>query len=305
MSRPMSGRQMSTRQMSTTIVWTSTSALVLLIATGATGLGCDPLDLDSFLYDPVAAPPEGYQLSRQIIPNYEELFLDTQDGQRLHIVRVPPANRTGRTLTLVYFHGASSNIGTSWQRLEYLYPTGHEIYAVEPRGYGLSTGKPSEAGLQADLVEVHRFLVDVRGVRPGCLAYYGRSLGGALAIHLASLARPAALITESTFTSVAALIRDGVYVDLPAGAVTASAWNSIGKLPFIQSPYLILHGTDDNYVSFRYARQLAVAHGGSHELEAVAGATHSNIPEIMGLTAYESRVGDFLDSALADRCPPP
>jgi uncharacterized protein len=269
---------------------------ILALAPVLLALGCDyPLSLDGFLYDPLPAPAGGYKLSVQIIRRYENLYVDTPDGQRLHMVFVPAAGGgTTRPRTIVYFHGQSHNIGKSWQRIEYLFPAGHEIYVVDPRGYGLSTGKPSEKGLQIDVSAVHRYLIDVRGVPATRLVYYGRSLGGALAIHLASLAAPAALITESAFTSVDAMVRDGAYVDLPGRFVADSVWDNVGKLHEIQVPYLIIHGTDDPYVKFSYAEELADAHPGVHELLIAYGADHGNVPETLEVPIYRARINRFL-----------
>jgi pimeloyl-ACP methyl ester carboxylesterase len=272
--------------------------VVTLAGLAGAGLAgaCQPLTLDPFLYSPLAAPAEGYQLSTAVIPRFEDLFVDTPDGQRLHVVFVPADAATPDPMTIVYLHGQSSNIGTSWPRIEYLYRTGQAVYAVDPRGYGRSTGTPTEAGLQTDLQAVYRFLIDQRGLVPSRLVYYGRSLGGAFAIYLASVAPPAALITESAFTSIAALVRDGAYADLPRGFVSDSVWDSVGRIRGIRAPYLILHGTADDYVQFRYAGELAAAHPAHHELVAVPGANHINVPQVMGLPAYAARIRSFLEN---------
>ncbi len=268
-----------------------------LVAAIALAGACEPLTLDPFLYSPLAAPAGGYDLSTAMIPRFEDLFVDTPDGQRLHVVFVPADAATRDPLTIVYLHGQSSNIGTSWKRVEYLYPAGHSLYVVDPRGYGRSTGTPTEAGLQTDLQAVYRFLIDVRGVSPSHLVYYGRSLGGAFAIYLASVAPPAALITESAFTSIAALVRDGGFVDLPRSFVAVSIWDNVGRLRGIGAPYLILHGTADDYVQFSYAGELAAAHPAHHDLVPVPGADHSNVPEVMGLPTYVARIQTFLAGA--------
>jgi fermentation-respiration switch protein FrsA (DUF1100 family) len=94
---------------------------------------------------------------------------------------------------------------------------------------------------------------------------------------------------------VAALVRDGAYADLPAGFVADSIWDNLGKVRALSAPYLVLHGTADPYVQFRYARELADAHPGPTELEAVPGADHGDVPEKMGLPAYMERIARFLD----------
>jgi fermentation-respiration switch protein FrsA (DUF1100 family) len=263
---------------------------------------CQPLTLDGFLYDPLPAPPGGYQLSKAIIPAYEDLFVTTPDGERLHTVFVPAAPAATapgrRPATIIYFHGQSNNIGSSWPRIELLYPLGYNVLAVDARGYGLSTGTPSEAGIEIDVQAARQALLARPDVDPARLVYYGRSFGGALAIHLASVAPPAVLVTESAFTSIAALVHDGAYVDLPRSFVAASVWDNLGKIAGIHAPYLALHGTADPYVQFRYAGELIAAHPGPHELVPVQGADHGNVPEVMGIATYNATLRRFIDAGL-------
>ena len=90
---------------------------------------CAPARLDSFLYDPLPAPAGGYTLSTDVIPAHEDLHVATPDGQTLHVVFVASSGRRP-DVTVVYFHGQSSNIGTSWKRMEYLYPLGYNLAKI-------------------------------------------------------------------------------------------------------------------------------------------------------------------------------
>ncbi len=253
--------------------------------------GCQ--SLDGFLYDPLEA--DGHDLSTAVIPSHEDLTIRTPDGETLHAVFVPSSGRRPE-VTLIYLHGQSHHIGKSWPRIEYLYPLGYNIVALDPRGYGKSTGTPTEKGLQIDLAATRAFLLDRPDVDAKHLVYYGRSFGGALAIELAAQAAPAALITESTFTSVAAMVKDGAYVDLPRSFVANDRWDSIGKIRDIAAPYLVLHGTADPYVQFKYAGELVAAHRGPHQLVAVSGADHGNLPEVMGQVEYRRSIASFVDA---------
>ena len=270
-----------------------TPVLLVLLAAA-----CQPLTLDPFLYDPLPAPAAGYQLSTAVIPAHEDLFVETPDGERLHLAFVPraPAAQSAAPAgaALVYFHGQSNNIGTAWPRAELLYPLGYPIYMVDPRGYGRSTGKPSEAGIVTDLQAVAKFLTEQRGMVPGQLIIYGYSLGGAFAIHLATLAPPGKLIIESTFTSVAALVADGAYAPLPVSFVADSRWDSLAKIKTITSPLLLFHGTDDQYVQFRYGEELVAAHPGSHRFVPVPGANHTGVPDTLGHESYRAQITAFL-----------
>jgi len=278
-------------------------------------LGCSPLKLDDVLYDPLKAPAGGYQLSTAVIPAATEVTITTTDGQTLQGYFIP-AGGARADVTLIYFHGRSNNVGTSWPRLEYLYPLGCNILAVDVRGYGLSTGSPDEAGIDLDVKAIWDF-ADGDGTDPAPvpakvsrdhIIVYGRSLGAAFAIQLAyaesgsgELVPPAVLLTESAFTSVAALVQDGVYVDLPTGFVARSRWDNLAKIGNVHAAYLALHGTADDYVQPRYSQELTTAHATALPLLvsdyiAVPGADHDDVPELSPLATYQAELGNLLNT---------
>jgi pimeloyl-ACP methyl ester carboxylesterase len=263
---------------------------------------CSPARLDSFLYDPLPAPPGGYDLSHAVIPTSEDMHVPTPDGETLHAVFVPSSGRRPE-VTLLYFHGQSNNIGTTWPRIENLYPLGYNLVVMDPRGYGLSTGTPSEAGIQIDERAVHDAVAARPDVDPARIVYYGHSLGGALAIDLSSTNPPPALVTESAFASIAELVSDGVYADLPRSFVSDSVWDNRAKIAHVASPYFVLHGAADPYVQPKYATELAAAHepAGPTTLTLVPGADHTHVPDVMGLDAYRAALAAFIDGAV----PPP
>lgn len=249
---------------------------VLLLAV-LVGAGCSPARLDTFLYDPVAEPTGGYVFSTAVIPSHEDLMVDSTDGVKVHVAFVPSSG-AHPDVTLLYFHGQSNNVGSTWPRVELVYPLGVNIAAIDPRGYGRSTGEPSERGIHDDLLAVWDEL-GRRGHDPAKFVIYGRSLGAAFAVDLAAAKRtPLALITESAFASIAAMVRDGVYVDLPPGFVADSRWDNLGKIPTVAAPYLALHGLADDYVRYQYSQMLAAAHeaAGRTQLELVPGANHGD-----------------------------
>jgi pimeloyl-ACP methyl ester carboxylesterase len=254
---------------------------LLCLSALALAAGCSRQRLDAFLYDPLKAPPGADQIDGGI-PSYEHLSV-ASGAETIDVVFIPAANVPGARpdVTMFYFHGQSNDIASSWPRLELLYPLGVNLAAVDPRGYGRSTGTPSEPGIHADVQAVWDALPAMKNVDASKFVIYGRSLGAAFAIDLASARTPSALITESAFTSVADLVRDGVYVDLPVSFVADSRWDNLAKIPHIAAPYLAIHGLADDYVKFQYSQELAAAHttGQPNEktqLELVPGADHGD-----------------------------
>lgn len=277
--------------------WPCRRSALLMISLAVSG--CSAATLDSFLYSPKKAPPDGYHLSTAVIPGHVDLHIVTSDGVTLHAAYVPGTSRPD--VTLIYFHGQNTNVGTAWPRLEYLYPLGYNLLVLDYRGFGLSTGEPSEAGLRIDIRAVREAAIAQSAVRPDHLVYYGRSLGGAPAIDLAETDPPAALITESTFASVQALIDDGSGFDLPRGFLASSAWDSLAKIPHVTAPYLALHGTADTYVQPKYSVELTAAHPGPTQLFLVPHATHGDdpsLPSVMGLPTYVDTLANFIQSHL-------
>jgi len=273
------------------------ACITVLSAAATLASACHRATLDSFFYDPLPAPPGGYHLSTAVIPTYETLTVKTPDGETLDGAFVTSSGRRP-DITVLYFHGQSNNLGTCWPRLELLYPLGYNLALVDPRGYGRSTGTPSEPGIQIDERAIWAALIARPDVNATRLVYYGRSLGSGQAIDLASSDAPAVLITESAFTSVAAIVQDGAYVDFPRSFVSDSSWDNLAKVPHIPSPYLLFHGTADTYIQPLYSAQLAAAHLGVTRLVFVPGADHNDVPETMGPDSYRTTIQGFVETAI-------
>jgi uncharacterized protein len=223
---------------------------------------------------------------------YTEVSFPSTDGVTLHAMFVPG----GEPYTLVYCHGQGGDITDSWPRIELVAPLGYNLLIWDYRGFGRSTGTPSERGIHDDEEALWSTLSPTIGGNR--LIYYGRSFGGAPCIDLATRHPPAALIEESTFTSVDALVADGAYADLPRSFVSDDSWNSLQKIATLgRVPFLALHGDADDYVQPKYSRQLAAAHPGPTELVLVPGADHSNVPDKMGDDNYRATIDAFVRSA--------
>jgi pimeloyl-ACP methyl ester carboxylesterase len=250
--------------------------------------GCHGARLDGFLYAPVTTNDYALQTSLA----YREITIPSTDGVTLHAMVVDGSG----PCTLVYCHGQGSDITDSWPRIELLAPLGYTLLIWDYRGFGRSTGTPSERGIHDDEETLWTtFSSQLGGNR---LVYYGRSFGGGPCIDLATRHPPAALVDESNFTSVDALVQDGAYVDLPRSFVADDSWNNLAKIATLGAvPFLVLHGTADDYVQPKYGQQLAAAHPGTTQLVLVPGADHDNVPDKMGFDQYRATVDAFVRAA--------
>ncbi|MDB4964751.1 MAG: hypothetical protein JWN44_440 [Myxococcales bacterium] len=244
--------------------------------------------LDSFLYAPVKT--DAYELHTALA--YEEHTVSSTDGVTIYWMFVAGAQPD---YTLIYCHGQGGHLADSWPRLELLAPLGWNLVIWDYRGFGRSTGSASEPGIVADESAVWSAVTAHAGVDPRKLVYYGRSFGGAPCIDLATHHPPAALVEESTFSSVDALVHDGAYADLPRSYVADARWDSLAKVATLGAvPFLALHGTADDYVQPKYATELTSAHPGRTQLVFVSGADHGNVPDTLGFDVYRATIDAFV-----------
>src|SRR3954470_11033625 len=134
---------------------------------------------------------------------FAPLTIDTADGERLRAWRLKAAQP--RAL-VVYFHGNGGNLSVWAPIVSDIARHGYEVIAVDYRGYGVSTGRPSERGLRRDVDAVVEYAARLHDrARP--LVYWGRSLGSAMAAYGSTRHRPDRLILEAGFPDAASLVR--------------------------------------------------------------------------------------------------
>lgn len=197
----------------------------------------------------IAVTPQAYGLA------FESLQIATEDGENLHAWWVPAAGARG---TVLIFHGNAGNIS---HRLDYLLMfsrLGYSTLIVDYRGYGTSTGSPSEDGTYRDAVAAWRHLTEGRGIRPADIVIFGESLGAAVASWLAARHAPRALVLTSTFTSAADLGAQ-VYWFLPVRLISRFRYDNLANMTAIRSPLLIAHSRDDDIVPFAHGQKLFAA----------------------------------------------
>ncbi len=186
---------------------------------------------------------------------YESLRLPTRDGETLHAWYLP-ANPG--THTLAFFHGNAGNLSHRLDNLELFHQLGLNVLIIDYRGYGASSGQPSEVGTSLDAEAAWSYLTSIRGLPPERILLYGHSLGGAVAVQLASEVRAGGLIVESSFTSVADLAAE-LYPWVPARWLVRFHYDSRSKLSQVRSPVLIIHSRDDEIIPYHHGQSLYAA----------------------------------------------
>ena len=203
------------------------------------------------------APQQEYSSSPADIQlDYESAVFQASDGIRLSGWFVPARTLSG---VILFCHGNSGNISHRLEHIEIFHSLGLSTFIFDYRGYGQSEGKPSEQGTYLDAEGAWRYLVRDRQIASSDIVVFGRSLGGAIAAHLAEKKGPSMLIIDSTFTSVQDL-RAELYPYFPFNLLSPflnhNTYNVIATLPSINVPVLIAHSRQDEVVPFKHSLEL-------------------------------------------------
>ena len=184
--------------------------------------------------------------------SYEDVWLEPDEGVRLHAWFVGHPAPRGVVLIL---HGNAGSIALRLDWLRMFHDLGYASFIVDYRGYGRSSGTPSEEGTYADARAAWEHLVGTRGFAPRDIVLLGESLGGPIAAYLAAREQPRALVLHSTFTSIPDLAAD-IYRFFPVRWLTRFRYDTAGFLARVDAPVLVAHSPDDELVPFRHAQAL-------------------------------------------------
>jgi hypothetical protein len=230
---------------------------------------------------------------------HEDLWLTVKGAgpadERVHGWWIP-ASGTGAP-TLLYLHGSRWSLSNNLFRIARLRGMGFSVLAIDYRGFGKSDGElPSEAQVYADAQAAWEHLRR-REPDPARRFVYGHSLGGAVAIELATKNDDiAGLIVESTFTSMRDMAAAMGYGGLPIGAVLTQHFDSLDKVARLAAPVLFVHGTSDRFVPAAMSEQLYAAAPEPKRLLLVENAGHSNVTYV-AFDRYAAAVRDFMGLA--------
>ncbi len=157
--------------------------------------------------------------------------------------------------TVIFSHGNAGNIADRLESMGLLRELGFSVLAYDYGGYGHSTGSPSEMRLYDDIRAAWRWLTLERGVPASEVVLFGRSLGGGPTVQLATEVQPAAVVLESTFTSVTDMAR-GLFPFLPVGWLVYDEFANVEKVADIAAPLLFVHSPDDTLIPYTHGRAL-------------------------------------------------
>ncbi len=219
---------------------------------------------------------------------YEDVFLDVSPADRINGWYIP--GRPDRR-TVLFLHGNGGNIGHRVSHLQFLRSLGVSVLIIDYRGYGRSNGSPSEENLYADAGAAYEWLTRTKHLAPDQTIIWGESIGGAVAVELATKSPCAGLILESSFTSLRDMARR-VFGFLPTGLLLRSEFNAVDKLARLSIPVLITHSLEDDIVPYEMGRKLFEAARAHKRFIELSG--EHNDREYLTNSEYIAAVDTFL-----------
>ena len=213
--------------------------------------------------------PKHYQL------DYEEVYFSALDNTRLHGWFVPSSNPKTNTV-LLWFHGNAGNISHRLENLALLHRhLDISIFIFDYREFGLSDGHISKAGTFLDARGAWNYLVGERGTDPSDILLFGRSLGTALAVNLASTESCLGVVLEAVFTSSHDMLKRYFFGTIPP-ELLKSSYDNLAKIHLIRSPLLFIHGEFDEAIPIEMALRVYQTAIASKQFYLVPGSGHND-----------------------------
>jgi alpha-beta hydrolase superfamily lysophospholipase len=193
---------------------------------------------------------------------------------------------------LLYLHGARWDVRSSAHRMRRMHELGFAVLGIDYRGFGQSTSVlPSEDLAHEDAQAAWRWLGERHPRSPRYL--FGHSLGGAIAVRLASEVDDAAgLIVEGSFTSIRDVFTTMKWGWLPLGPLITQRFDSAERVERVKAPLLVVHGSEDRLIQPELGRALYERAKGRKQFLLVEGGTHHNTNAV-GQSEYRRAMADL------------
>ena len=249
---------------------------------------------DKFVYFPFKYP-QGHWQPDSFGLQAEDCYFTSADGVRLHGWFFANENASA---TLIWCHGNAGNISDRLYDLTLLCKLPINVFIFDYRGYGRSEGSPDEPGVYLDAEAAYDYMISRNDVDKNKIIIFGRSLGGAVAVDLATKRSSVGLILEATFTSAKDMAKSS-FGFLPVHYIMKTKLSSITKIRGIEIPVLVAHGTSDRTVPFKLGRQLFEAANEPKEFYEIQNADH-NDTFVVGGKFYIEKLFEFIDRCLGN-----
>jgi uncharacterized protein len=227
---------------------------------------------------------------------FTPLSITTADGETLRAWHLPRPSARAR---VIYFHGNGGNLSLWTDVYAGLWQQGMDVVALDYRGYGVSTGRPSERGLYRDADALLAFVADHLPAIDAPTVYWGRSLGTPIAAYAASRREPDGIVLESGFPSMRSVIETNPIMWMLSW-LSSYSFPTASWMTTVRAPALVLHGDRDDVIAYRLGKRLHDRLQGPKRFVTLPGIDH-NYPIAAEWPIYWDAVRGFTDSLWARR----
>jgi fermentation-respiration switch protein FrsA (DUF1100 family) len=225
---------------------------------------------------------------RDIGLTYDEVFVVTADGVKISGWYIPSDSPRA---TVLLSHGNGGNISHRLEKIKLLHDLDLSILLFDYRGYGMSTGSPSEAGLYLDAGAMYGYLVNEKRIPAEKIVGYGESLGGAVIVALADKHELGGMILEGSFTSIRDMARK--YFPFIPVFVYKTSFDAFEKIKDIKIPKLHFHSRSDEIVPFELGKKLFENAPEPKEFVALQGGHNDSF--IVSEDVFRERIDAFIN----------
>ncbi len=222
--------------------------------------------------------------------DYEEINFNSANGKKLNGLFF--ASKEAK-VTIILFHGNGENIGDRLDFIKLILGLKVNIFVFDYQGYGRSEGVANEQNTYDDAMAAYNFVKKREHVDPEFITLFGRSLGGAIAIDLATKVKCYRLITEGAFSSLKDMGKFR-FPYTPIYLFAPNKYNNLVKILNINTPALIVHGTEDETIPFQQGAKLFDTAKEPKEFYRVEGAGHNDVHEVAG-DSFLKTIKQFLN----------
>ncbi|WP_299891936.1 alpha/beta hydrolase [uncultured Lacinutrix sp.] len=181
---------------------------------------------------------------------FEELFLKTEDGETINAIHFKKENPKG---VVIHFHGNRGNIDEWGQKSKLFLDRGYDVFVMDYRSYGKSTGVITETSFYSDALLCYNYVKSIYSENK--ITVYGRSLGTGFATYVASKNKPKQLVLESPYYEIADPAQHRIII-YPAKLFLNFELPTYKYIKNVISPITIIHGTDDYIIPYESAKKL-------------------------------------------------
>jgi len=232
-----------------------------------------------------------YQEPKDFNLNYKEVFIKTPDNINLCGWFIKGDSKS----IILYFHGNAGNISTRLEIVKMFVDSKFNVFIFDYRGYGKSTGKPTEKGIYLDTLSIYKYLTENENINIENIIVYGESIGCAFATYLAEKEKVSLLILQSPFSS-ALDMASFLFPYIPKfflKLIISVEFDNLSRIKKINIPKLIIHSIDDEIVPFKFAQKLFIQ--ASHPKEFLTTRGLHNQTIYNNKDEYIKKINEFIE----------